>query len=387
LQKGIPGKQRGVVEPYPNARVNVLICHVKVLKTEERSCCFEVSTPDNRTMVFQAENELELLDWVRVFENAKSHALLKTTPAASISLSSSTSLSGSNVPSSSAASIVTPVEEKENLSSTFPIDTIEEEPGAALIEYPNKELKELSKYVRNVLLVSVPFNFMNNESFMEKEDGRSKGGRLYITDKEIILSAYSFSAEESDMIKIPWSQITEIKVEKEVPSLLYPRLIIKQIDQPELNLTILAQSEDLRLLEKIHLGIKRFASDPQDLLNRLYRVGGVSLEGDEAEMGDEESRKQISMGDEFDFEVPPEVELPTSQVKPPPVDNSIYDVKELDMRVNLPVQVLFQVLFANERLTSQWHKKRKSRELEVVPWNKLETEGHRILKYNYFLIL
>jgi hypothetical protein len=188
----------------------------------------EVSTPDNRTMVFQAENELELLDWVRVFENAKSHALLKTTPAASISFSSSTSLSGSNVPSSSATSIVTPVEEKENLSATFPIDTIEEEPGAALIEYPNKELQELSKNVRNVLLLSVPFNFMNNDvPYLESEDGRSKGGRIYITDKEVILSAYSFSAEESDKIKIPWGQITEIKVEKEIPSSLYPKLIIR----------------------------------------------------------------------------------------------------------------------------------------------------------------
>ena len=325
-------------------------------------------------MVFQAENELELLDWVRVFENAKSHALLKTTPALSASISSTTL----SAPSSGVASVAITAEEKENL--TFPIETIEEEPPSSLIEYPNKELEEFSKNRQDTLLLTAPFNYMDNIT-ASIEEGGSRGGRMYVTDKEIILSEYDFSKEDGNETKIPWIQIKEIKIERENPAILYPKLVIKQNDQPDLTVTILAQGEDLKILEKIHIGVKRFASDPQDLLNRLYRVGGVSLEGGEGEGQIGESFKKTASLEGFDFEVPPEIGLPTAQVRPPPVDSVVYDVKELDTRINLPVQVLFQVLFANDHLTSLWHKKRKSRDLEIVPWTGLEIDGKRILKY------
>lgn len=56
---------------------NVLLCQIKLYDGFDRACCFEVSTPQ-RSYVFQALSEEDLMDWLRVFENSKNLAIRPT---------------------------------------------------------------------------------------------------------------------------------------------------------------------------------------------------------------------------------------------------------------------------------------------------------------------
>jgi VAD1 Analog of StAR-related lipid transfer domain/PH domain len=55
-------------------RIGVLLCNVRPALQEERRFCFEVKTKNNAIML-QADTQTELMEWINVFENAKSKAL------------------------------------------------------------------------------------------------------------------------------------------------------------------------------------------------------------------------------------------------------------------------------------------------------------------------
>jgi VAD1 Analog of StAR-related lipid transfer domain/BAR domain of APPL family/PH domain len=55
-------------------RIGVLLCNVRPALQEERRFCFEVKTKNNAIML-QADTQAELMEWMHVFENAKSKAL------------------------------------------------------------------------------------------------------------------------------------------------------------------------------------------------------------------------------------------------------------------------------------------------------------------------
>lgn len=65
------GRNRGVIEK--NFELHVLLCEIKPWDGDRRHC-FEITT-SRRLLVYQAETEEEMRDWLRVFENAKTHAL------------------------------------------------------------------------------------------------------------------------------------------------------------------------------------------------------------------------------------------------------------------------------------------------------------------------
>ncbi|KAG6227996.1 hypothetical protein E4U34_005039 [Claviceps purpurea] len=65
----VPGPQ-GVLQ---GDEIGVLLCNTKPTVGEERRFCFEVKTK-NQTMMLQAENQKELIDWLEVFEATKKKA-------------------------------------------------------------------------------------------------------------------------------------------------------------------------------------------------------------------------------------------------------------------------------------------------------------------------
>ncbi|KAJ3410855.1 SNF1-interacting protein [Chytridiales sp. JEL 0842] len=62
------GKYRGAV--MRTNSVNVLLCHVRIDKKEERRFCFEVYTA-KKSFMLQAESEKEVQEWISTFEAAK----------------------------------------------------------------------------------------------------------------------------------------------------------------------------------------------------------------------------------------------------------------------------------------------------------------------------
>lgn len=68
----VPGRLSGGVEE--SEKIGLLLCSVRPASTEERRFCFEVKTKDS-TLIFQAETQAELLQWIDVFEVAKRKAL------------------------------------------------------------------------------------------------------------------------------------------------------------------------------------------------------------------------------------------------------------------------------------------------------------------------
>ena len=68
----VQGQRAGGVEE--SERIGVLLCNVKAAMTEDRRFCFEVKTK-NTTILLQAETQNELIEWISVFETAKSKAL------------------------------------------------------------------------------------------------------------------------------------------------------------------------------------------------------------------------------------------------------------------------------------------------------------------------
>lgn len=77
--QGARGGGGGVEE---SERIGVLLCSAKPAFQEERRFCFEVKTKDN-TVLLQAENQAELLDWLESFENAKRKAVEDTSDPSS----------------------------------------------------------------------------------------------------------------------------------------------------------------------------------------------------------------------------------------------------------------------------------------------------------------
>ena len=68
----VQGSRSGGVEE--SERIGVLLCGVRPATQEERRFCFEVKTKDT-TIMLQAESQLELIEWMTVFEIAKQKAL------------------------------------------------------------------------------------------------------------------------------------------------------------------------------------------------------------------------------------------------------------------------------------------------------------------------
>lgn len=68
----LQGTRAGGVEE--SERIGVLLCNVRPASQEERRFCFEVKTK-NHAIMLQADTQAELMDWISVFENAKSKAL------------------------------------------------------------------------------------------------------------------------------------------------------------------------------------------------------------------------------------------------------------------------------------------------------------------------
>lgn len=280
------------------------------MKTEERNCCFEISTPDNRTMVFQAENELELLDWIRIFENAKSHALL-TTKNANINAIDDSS-NGDN-------DLI--VEKEENVE----------------LKYPTKELKEFSKNVKNTLLLTFPYNLVNDHQ---------TSGRVYFTNKEILL--FPFSTEQENTNLIEWDKVRDLKLETIG---LYPRLKIST-SSGSVEITALIK-EEKKILDKMFALVKKYSnSDPQELLNRLYDSNGANVEEEEELEGLE--LENINVGSkkrDYDFTIPKDISSSEIPLEIPDYDKNLYDTRELDIKINLPVHILFQVLFLQDKVS------------------------------------
>ena len=68
----LQGTRAGGVEE--SERIGVLLCNIRPALQEERRFCFEVKTKNNAIML-QADSQTELMEWVSVFEKAKSRAL------------------------------------------------------------------------------------------------------------------------------------------------------------------------------------------------------------------------------------------------------------------------------------------------------------------------
>lgn len=69
------GRRRGQIER--SYELHVLLCEIKPWDGDRRHC-FEVAT-SRRSLVYQAETEEDMRDWLRVFENAKAFALQQET--------------------------------------------------------------------------------------------------------------------------------------------------------------------------------------------------------------------------------------------------------------------------------------------------------------------
>ncbi|KAJ5678228.1 uncharacterized protein N7477_003861, partial [Penicillium maclennaniae] len=68
----VQGARTGGVEE--SERIGVLLCSVRPAFQEERRFCFQVKTTNN-TIMLQAENQKELMEWIGTFESAKQKAL------------------------------------------------------------------------------------------------------------------------------------------------------------------------------------------------------------------------------------------------------------------------------------------------------------------------
>lgn len=69
------GRRRGQIER--SYELHVLLCEIKPWDGDRRHC-FEVAT-SRRSLVYQAETEEDMRDWLRVFDNAKAFALQQET--------------------------------------------------------------------------------------------------------------------------------------------------------------------------------------------------------------------------------------------------------------------------------------------------------------------
>lgn len=68
----VQGTQSGGVEE--SEKIGVLLCNVKPAVGEDRRFCFEVKTK-NTTILLQAETQIQLMEWLEIFETAKNRAL------------------------------------------------------------------------------------------------------------------------------------------------------------------------------------------------------------------------------------------------------------------------------------------------------------------------
>lgn len=289
-------------------------------RSEERTCCFEVSTPDNRSMIFQAETEEELLAWIRVFENAKTHAL-------------DNSQNAKAKPEVKAEMLV--VEDK--------------------LEYPTAELEELARNVDGVLLMSCPYTLPTTS------DEENVGGRLYYTLNSIHLVPF---VEKDQRLMFPLSSIKALELKRES---LYPQLII-ETKEKTLQLALMATVEESNMVERLPQAIFKYGNDPQDLIDRLYHQNGKSFQN-----GGEEDDSNV---EGYDMRIPPEI--PDSPVSLPEIPGGVVELKELDAKINLPAHVLFEMLFVKNELMAQLHTKRRSLDLEIGEWSTQPPEPQSI---------
>ncbi|CDM33777.1 hypothetical protein DTO013E5_1535 [Penicillium roqueforti] len=68
----VQGSRTGGVEE--SERIGVLLCSIRPASQEERRFCFQVKTKNN-TILLQADNQKELMEWIGAFEAAKQKAL------------------------------------------------------------------------------------------------------------------------------------------------------------------------------------------------------------------------------------------------------------------------------------------------------------------------
>jgi hypothetical protein len=68
----VQGSRTGGVEE--SDRIGVLLCSIRPAFQEERRFCFQVKTKNN-TILLQADNQKELMEWIGAFESAKQKAL------------------------------------------------------------------------------------------------------------------------------------------------------------------------------------------------------------------------------------------------------------------------------------------------------------------------
>jgi hypothetical protein len=173
-----PGPKRGTVES--SFAMNVLLCEVRPADADRRYC-FEVHT-SRKTFCYQAESEEDLRDWIRVFDNAKNHALRGT-------------IGGSNSDGTDPIlpSITEKIEGTEDNDSTASDSGEGAEFGKfTFLPYPPSE----------TLLVS--FSCL----WTEPTANTICFGRIYGTERGVYYGSSLFGVQQGSAH--PWTEITEL---------------------------------------------------------------------------------------------------------------------------------------------------------------------------------
>ena len=293
-------------------------------------------------MVFQAETEDDLLAWIRVFENAKNHAM------------------------------------SNSQNQPTPPTKVEEAPMKEQIVYPTPEMDALARNVASeVLLMSCPYTLPSEEI---SDSTKTAGGRLYYTLQNIHLVPFVQGNAPSI---IPLSSVKQLELKRE--DRLYPLLQIEGKGEGKgegkdrmLEMVLMATPEESDLLEQLPQAIGRYGSDAQDLLDRLYRQNGKILQ---AEDPNESTNVQG-----YDLRVPQEITM-NGSAPLPQVPEGTVEQKEVDFKLNLPAHVVFEMLFVKPQVLTQLHDKRRSLDVEIGEWSTQppQTQSTKSITYRLYL--
>lgn len=275
---------------------NILLCQIKLYESVERACCFEVSTPQ-RSFIFQAISEDDLMDWLRVFENAKNAAMKPT-------------------------AINSPREQRLTAKP-------------AIIQIPEgipEQLKTLSlRYTKQLVFASEHVLF----------DGRC--GLLMATIDTL----------DHDNNSIDWVEVEKFEVNTAIlSSTVMVHLRNRQVDAPQGRIIEIVfldakqhqqQANQFADLARLLSGPRKSVSSVEQVVDALYKTGNGAQDTDALPIGLQNDEQSLALQT-----YPADFQHPTSQeieqmVKSVPSED--LEGQELDFTAHLPANVLFEALY------------------------------------------
>lgn len=278
--------------------VNILLCQIKLYESVERACCFEVSTPQ-RSFIFQAISEDDLMDWLRVFENAKNSAI--------------------NTPLSPT---------KTAQSQLQKIETVEGVP---------ESLKRISEHH------NLPLIFAYDHVLFDGHCGSLMGTMEAIYGGDKIVNVKWVEVDRFDL--------STSSTQKVLSTTLTLHLRNRQVDSPQGRIIEVLfldtkqhsqQAQQFAELARLLSGPRKSVSTVEEIVDLLYNKNSSDADAINA---NDETQQQLLSSYPSDFEAPTPKQMEELFKQFVFSYQQDLDSQELDFTAHLPASVLFETLY------------------------------------------